>query len=100
MPPPTSGYRPPGPTTCCIRHPSLRPRLLDSGYRRVLVDAPPREATPLIPADQILQGNARLAEERIRAGGWAVVSQGLAEEQHLHIGQAFTPPPPDPLRLR
>lgn len=74
--------------------------LLDYGYRRVLVDAPPREARPLIPAGQILQGNVRLAEERIRAGGWAVLSQGLAEEQHLHIGQAFTPPTPDPTRLR
>jgi putative ABC transport system permease protein len=74
--------------------------LLDYGYRRVLVDAPAREATQLIPADQILQGNARLAEERVSAGGWAVVSQGLADEQHLHIGQAFTPPTPDPVRLR
>ena len=42
----------------------------------------------------------RLTEERVRAGGWAVVSQGLAEEQHLHIGQVFTPPTPDPMRLR
>jgi putative ABC transport system permease protein len=74
--------------------------LLDYGYRRVLVDAPTREATPLIPAGQILQGNVRLTEERVRAGGWAVVSQGLAEEQHLHIGQTFTPPTPDPMRLR
>ncbi len=74
--------------------------LLNYGYRRVLVDAPPHQATPLIPAGQILQGNVRLAEERVRAGGWAVVSQGLAEEQHLHIGQVFTPPTPDPVRLR
>ncbi|HTB51030.1 MAG TPA: FtsX-like permease family protein [Solirubrobacteraceae bacterium] len=77
-----------------------RSGLLDYGYRRVLVVAPAREATPLLPADQLLQGNARQAEERVRAGGWAVVSQGLAEEQHLHIGQVFTPPTPDPMRLR
>ena len=77
-----------------------RSSLLDYGYRRVLVAAPAREATPLLPAGQLLQGNARLAEERVRAGGWAVVSQGLAEEQHLHVGQTFIPPTPDPMRLR
>jgi putative ABC transport system permease protein len=74
--------------------------MLDYGYRRVLVAAPAREATPLLPAGQILQGNPRQAEELVRRGGWAVVSQGLAEEQHLRIGQAFTPPTPDPMRLR
>jgi putative ABC transport system permease protein len=77
-----------------------RSGLLDYGYRRVLVVAPARAATPLLPAGQLLQGNVRQAEERVRAGGWAVVSQGLAEEQHLHVGQGFTPPTPDPMRLR
>jgi putative ABC transport system permease protein len=77
-----------------------RSSLLDYGYRRVLVVAPAREATPLLPADQLLQGNARRAEELVRAGGWAVVSQGLAEEQRLHVGEAFTPPTPDPTSFR
>ncbi len=77
-----------------------RSGLLDYGPRRVLVVAPAREATPLIPAGQLLQGNARLAEIRVRQGGWAVISQGLAEEQHLHIGQVFTPPTPDPQSFR
>ncbi|MGA9314558.1 MAG: ABC transporter permease, partial [Solirubrobacteraceae bacterium] len=77
-----------------------RSGLLDYGSRRVLVVAPAREATPLIPAGQLLQGNARLAETRVRQGGWAVISQGLAEEQHLHIGQVFTPPTPDPQSFR
>jgi putative ABC transport system permease protein len=77
-----------------------RSGLLDYGSRRVLVVAPAHEATPLIPAGQLLQGNARLAETRVRQGGWAVISQGLAEEQHLHIGQVFTPPTPDPQSFR
>jgi putative ABC transport system permease protein len=74
--------------------------LLDYGYRRVLVLAPSRTAAPLLPAGQLLQGNASEAEARVRGGGWAIVSQGLAEEQHLRVGQAFTPPTPDPHSFR
>jgi putative ABC transport system permease protein len=77
-----------------------RSGLLDYGDRRVLVIAPPRQATPLLPADQILQGNLRQATERVRAGGWLVLSQALAEERHLHIGQTLTLPTPDPRTFR
>jgi putative ABC transport system permease protein len=77
-----------------------RSGLLDYGYRRVLVVAPARAATPLLPADQILRGDTALATRRVRTGGWAVVSQALAEEQHLHVGEAFTPPTPDPSSFR
>lgn len=79
---------------------TYRSGLLDYGYRRVLVVAPSRTASPLLPADQILRGDARLATQRVRAGGWAVVSQALAEERHLHVGEAFTPPTPDPTSFR
>ena len=34
------------------------------------------------------------------AGGWAVLSQALAAEHHLHVGQAFTLPSPRPTHLR
>ena len=37
---------------------------------------------------------------RIRQGGWAVLSQALAAEHRLHIGQAFQLPSPRPIRLR
>jgi putative ABC transport system permease protein len=77
-----------------------RSGLLDYGERRVLVIAPPRQAVPLLPADQLLEGNLRQATERVRAGGWLVVSQALAEEHHLRIGQAFTPPTPNPETFR
>jgi putative ABC transport system permease protein len=36
----------------------------------------------------------------LRAGGWVVLSQALAEEHHLHLGQAFTLPSPVPQRFR
>jgi putative ABC transport system permease protein len=74
--------------------------LLDWGERRVWVIAPPREATPLLPATQIVAGDVAEAERLVRAGGWAVVSQAIADEHHLHIGDAFTPPTPDPTTLR
>jgi putative ABC transport system permease protein len=77
-----------------------RSGLLDYGERRVLVIAPPRQATPLLPADQILRGDLRQATERVRAGGWLVVSQAIAEEHHLRIGQPFTLPTPDPQTFR
>jgi putative ABC transport system permease protein len=77
-----------------------RSGLLDYGERRVLVIAPPRGAVPLVPADQLVQGDPRQATARVRAGGWVVLSRALAEEHHLRIGQAFTLPSPDPQVFR
>jgi putative ABC transport system permease protein len=74
--------------------------LLDWGERRVLVIAPPMGATPLIPPGQLLEGSTRQATERMRAGGWLILSKALASEHHLHIGQALTLPTPNPTRLR
>ena len=36
----------------------------------------------------------------MRAGGWLILSQALASEHHLHIGQALTLPSPDPRIFR
>ncbi len=77
-----------------------RSGLLDYGERRVLVIAPPRTAVPLVPADQLVQGDPRQAAARVRAGGWVVLSRALAEEHHLRIGEAFTLPSPDPQVFR
>jgi putative ABC transport system permease protein len=77
-----------------------RSGLLDYGQRRVLVIAPPRQANPLLPAGQIVQGNVVQATERVRAGGWLILSRALAAERHLRIGQAFTLPSPDPMTFR
>ena len=77
-----------------------RSGLLDYGDRRVLVMAPPAQARPLLPSTQIVRGNLRQAEERVRAGGWMVISEAIATEHHLHIGQALTLPTPVPRALR
>jgi putative ABC transport system permease protein len=74
--------------------------LLDIGERRIWVIAPPAEATPLLPATQIVEGNVARATAEVRAGGWAVISQAIAGEHHLHIGDAFALPTPVPTTLR
>jgi putative ABC transport system permease protein len=77
-----------------------RGALLDWGERRTWVIAPPAAATPLVPPSQLVEGDLRLADARLRAGGWAVLSEALADEHHLRIGDAFTLPAPRPSRLR
>ena len=74
--------------------------LLDIRERRVWVIAPPREATPLLPSTQIVEGDVTRATEEVRGGGWAVVSQAIADEHHLHIGDPFTLPTPIPTTFK
>ena len=74
--------------------------LLDWRDRRIWVIAPPRASSPLLPESQIVEGDVRQATARVRAGGWAVLSQAIAEEHHLHIGSAFTLPSPNPTTMR
>jgi putative ABC transport system permease protein len=77
-----------------------RAGLLDYGQRRVWVLAPPRVATQLVPVRQIVAGNAALATSRIRGGAWAAVSQTIANERHLRVGETFTLPAPQPTTFR
>ncbi|HLM86656.1 MAG TPA: ABC transporter permease [Solirubrobacteraceae bacterium] len=74
--------------------------LLDYGQRRVLVIAPPAQATPLLPMDQLVQGVPGRASARVRAGGWLVISQAIASEHDLRVGAQLTLPTPDPTRMR
>lgn len=77
-----------------------RGSFLNWGDRRLWVVAPPRSVIQPIPPSQLVRGNLAAASAGIRRGGWAVLSQALASEQHLHIGQVFTLPAPRPMRLR
>ncbi len=49
---------------------------------------------------QLVSGDPALASMRIRQGGWAVLSQALAGEHHLRLGDAFVLPAPRPIVLR
>jgi putative ABC transport system permease protein len=73
---------------------------LDLGERRLWVIAPPKQSARPIPAGQLTEGSISLTSERLRAGGWAVLSEAVAHELHLHIGDSFTLPAPHPTTLR
>jgi putative ABC transport system permease protein len=77
-----------------------RAGFLDYGDRRIWVLAPPSSARDPIPPSQLVTGSLTLATARLRMGGWAVVSQAIAAQDHLHIGQRFTLPSPYPRTFR
>jgi putative ABC transport system permease protein len=77
-----------------------RGSFLDWGDRRLWVLAPSNSSAQPIPPSQLLSGGLARAAARIRGGGWAVLSQGLAAEHHLAVGQAFTLPAPRPTTFK
>jgi putative ABC transport system permease protein len=74
--------------------------LLDYGSRRTWVIAPASTVVHPIPPSQLVAGNLALASARLRAGGWAAISQALAAEHHLHIGDPVVLPSPNPTTFR
>ncbi len=72
----------------------------DFGGRRVWMIAPPSSIAHPIPPSQLVNSDLALATARLRHGGWAVVSQAIATERHLRIGEPFTLPAPRPMVLR
>jgi putative ABC transport system permease protein len=79
---------------------AYRGALLDIGDRRVWIMAPPRSSVGMIPANGVVEGDLRTAERRLSQGGWGVVSEVLAKERDLHVGDTFTLGAPQPERLR
>ncbi len=77
-----------------------RGSFLDWGEHRVWVIAPASTIEHPVPASEILDGTETTAAARVRSGGWAVLSQGLAAEHGLRIGQAFMLPSPHDATLR
>jgi putative ABC transport system permease protein len=77
-----------------------RGSFLNWGDRRLWILGPPANTGQPIPSSEIIGGDLALATARVREGGWAVLSQALASEHHLHVGQAFTLPAPRPMSLR
>jgi putative ABC transport system permease protein len=79
---------------------AYRGSLLDWGSRKVWVIAPPAQASPLLPPSQIVAGALPQASTRVRGGGWLVLSQAIAEEHHVRVGQSIELPSPNPTMLR
>jgi putative ABC transport system permease protein len=65
---------------------------LDLLGRRVWVLARSPQARTLFPPGQTLEGSARLANLRLRSGGWIVLSQQLARAARVCLGGTITVP--------
>ncbi|HTB50858.1 MAG TPA: FtsX-like permease family protein [Solirubrobacteraceae bacterium] len=79
---------------------SYRGGFLDIGVRRVLVLAPPTSDPRLVSPTQIVTGELGLARLRLRLGHWVTLSQELADEHDLHVGNSFVLPAPRPTVFR
>lgn len=66
---------------------------LDLPTRRVWVLGVPASQQQIVPS-QLIEGSLALADRRLRQGGWATLSQTIAREEHLRVGQRFTLPTP------
>ncbi|HTR73512.1 MAG TPA: FtsX-like permease family protein [Solirubrobacteraceae bacterium] len=68
--------------------------LLDVGHRRLWIRGRPAEDPAMLESSQLLAGDLAQATRRLRAGGWAAISAGFAEEHGLAVGRRFTLPTP------
>lgn len=71
-----------------------RSSFLDLGTKRVWVIGESPAARDLVAPSQIVDGNAGLATRRLRSGGWAAITESLAKEWKVAVGQEFAIPTP------
>jgi putative ABC transport system permease protein len=79
---------------------TYRGGFLDLGHRRVWVIAPPRAAELPVPPSQIKEGDRRSVAARVRDRGWVSVSEAVAEEYDVEVGDRIRLPSPSPLSMR
>lgn len=79
---------------------AYRGSFLDVGDHRAWVLAPPATAAEPLPSSQIRRGELSLATARVRAGGWVSLSEAIAEEQGVGVGDRVTLPSPVPTSFR
>lgn len=77
-----------------------RGAFLDVGDRRVWVLAPPSTALSPIPRSQLVSGGLAAATQRLRSGGWIVLSEAIADGYGVGVGDSITLPAPTPIPLR
>ena len=61
-----------------------------------VVGVPRTLPTQIVP-NQLREGSQTFADTRLRVGGWVAVSEPIAREKHLRIGERFTLPTPSGL---
>jgi putative ABC transport system permease protein len=67
---------------------------LDLGTHRLWIRAIPPDSRMLVLSSQLLVGDTPSVTRRLRAGGWATISNGFAQEHHLTLGDVFSVPTP------
>lgn len=75
-------------------------RFLNWGSRRLWVLAPPASYARPLPTSGLLAGRLAQAAHSVRDGEGVLLSQALAAEHGLHVGDTFTLPTPIPIRVR
>jgi putative ABC transport system permease protein len=64
------------------------------GHRRVWIIARPSNVSMDLLNSQIVEGNAAIAAQHLRQGGWIAVSKQIAEEHHADLGGPLDLPTP------
>lgn len=67
---------------------------LDFDGRRAWVIARPGGRRPMIPATEVVAGDAAVAEERLRRGGWISISDQIAADHDVEVGDTLALPTP------
>ncbi|NLT06434.1 MAG: hypothetical protein GXY03_08985, partial [Solirubrobacterales bacterium] len=73
---------------------------LDVGDRRAWVVAPPAGAPSVVPPSQVRSGDPARAARRLAEGGWVAVSDALADQLGVGVGDRVALPTPVPVRPR
>ncbi len=73
---------------------TYRGSFLDSGNRRLWIVAESRSARHPVAPNQIINGNLDDTTRHLRQNGWATVTEMVAKERNLEIGQKFSLPTP------
>jgi len=79
---------------------TYRGSFLNVGNRRAWIQAPPSSARWPIPPTQLRRGDLAAATQRIRSGGWTVLSESVAATEGVGVGDVVTLPTPVPTPLR
>jgi len=75
--------------------------MLDLPDRRVWLIARPPNDREIVPSTQVTDGDAQSAQQRLRTRGWATLSQTIATDLHVQVGDRFAlPTPTGRLQLR
>lgn len=67
---------------------------LDVDGRRVWVIARPPNDAAMLPASSLIDGDLDTATARLRSGGWVAVSEQIARDREVEVGDRITLPTP------